>query len=149
MNKKIIVAGLVSSIIMAMMEMVYEGLFGVGFWSAPIFISATILRDLQVVAIPVAFDFVPAVLGMIGHMMNSVAFSFIFIAITRHYLHSPLSSAVVGAFFALMIFFAMWFVILPIINPVMLNLNPILFALSHIIWGGVLGAIVVHRRVYQ
>jgi len=50
MNKKILIAGLVSSIAMAMIEMVYEGLFGVGFWSAPIFIAATILRDLQAAA---------------------------------------------------------------------------------------------------
>jgi len=146
MNKKIIIAGIVSSIAMAMMEMVYEGLFGVGFWSAPVFISATILRDLQVVALPVVFTFVPVVLGMIGHMMNSVILSSVFVGLFRRFAHSLLSGVIVGALYALIIFFAMWFVVLPFINPLMLNLNPIVFALSHMIWGAILGALVARRE---
>ncbi len=142
MNKKIIIAGLVSSIAMAMMEMVYEGLLGVGFWSAPVFIAATILRDLQVVALPVIFTLVPVVLGMMGHMMNSLILSFLFVLLLGRSLHSPLSGAVVGTLYALVIFLMMWFIILPFINPVMLNLNPVVFALSHMIWGAVLGAMV-------
>jgi hypothetical protein len=145
MNKKIIIAGLVSSIAMAMMEMVYEGLFGVGFWSAPVFISATILRDLQTVALPVVFTLLPVILGMMGHMMNSVVLSFLFVALLGRSLHSPFSGIVVGALYALVIFFAMWFAILPIINPVMLHLNPVVFALSHMMWGAVLGAMVARR----
>src|SRR3989344_4170844 len=146
MNKKIIIVGIVSSIAMAMIEMVYEGLFGVGFWSAPVFIAATVFRALQVVAMPVLFTFVPVALGMMGHMMNSVALSFAFVAMTKRSLHSWLSGAVVGALYAMVIFFAMWFVILPFINPVMLNLNPIVFALSHMMWGAILGAMVARRE---
>lgn len=145
MNKKIIIAGFVSSIAMAMMEMVYEGLFGAGFWSAPVFIAATILRNLQVVTIPVMFSAIPVILGMIGHMMNSVALSFIFAHLLGHRLRSPFSGAVVGALYALVIFFVMWVVVLPIINPVMLSLNPVVFALSHIIWGVVIGIMVVRQ----
>ena len=146
MNKKIIIAGLISSVAMAMIEMVYEGLFGVGFWSAPVFISATILCDLQVITLPVSFTLVPVVLGMMGHMMNSVALSFAFVVMTKHSLLSSLSGAVVGALYAMVIFFAMWFVILPFINPVMLNLNPVAFALSHVMWGAILGAMVARRE---
>ena len=145
MNKKIIIAGLVSSIAMAMMEMIYEGLLGVGFWSAPVFIAATILRDLQVVALPVIFTLVPVVLGMMGHMMNSIILSFLFVLLLGRSLYSPLSGAVVGTLYALALFLMMWFIILPFINPVMLNLNPVVFALSHMIWGAVLGAIVARR----
>lgn len=142
MNKKIIIAGLVSSIAMAMIEMVYEGLLGVGFWSAPIFIAATILRNLQVVALPVIFTLVPVVLGMMGHMMNSTILSFLFVLLLGRSSHSPLSGAIVGTLYALAVFLMMWFIILPFINPVMLNLNPVVFALSHMIWGAVLGAMV-------
>lgn len=145
MNKKIIIAGLVSSIAMAMMEMVYEGLFGVGFWSAPIFIAATILRDLQAVAIPTAFALVPVIVGMMGHMMNSVILSFVFVALLGRFLHAPSSGAVVGALYALAIFFVMWFAVLPAIDPVMLNLNPVVFALSHMVWGAVVGVMVARR----
>lgn len=137
--KKIFIAGLVASIAMAMMEMVYEGLFGVGFWSAPVFIAAAILRDLQTVAVPVVFSAVPVVLGMMGHMMNSVILSFIFVFALGRFLHSPFTGAIAGAAYALAVFFVMWFAVLPSIDPVLLNLNPIAFALSHMLWGAVLG----------
>lgn len=146
-NKKVIVAGLVSSIAMAMMEMAYEGVFGAGFWSAPVFIAATVLRDLQAVAIPVAFALVPVILGMMGHMMNSVILAFIFVGLFGRSLNSSLNGAVVGALYALGIFFAMWFLILPLIDPVMLNLNPVVFAISHMLWGAVVGAMVARQKV--
>ena len=145
MNKKIIIAGLVASIAMAMMEMMYEGLFGVGFWSAPIFIAATILRDLQTVAIPVGFAFVPVVLGMMGHMMNSVVLAFVFVALLGRFASTRMTGAVLGAFYALAVFLMMWFIALPFIDPVMLHLNPVVFALSHMVWGAVVGAMVAKK----
>ena len=146
MNKHIIIAGLVSSVVMAMMEMVYEGLFGVGFWSAPVFIAATIVRNFQTVAIPVAFSAVPVALGMMGHMMNSVILGFIFAALVGKFFKSPVSGAFGGAVYALAIFVAMWFVVLPAIDPVMLALNPVVFALSHMMWGAVLGGMVAKNN---
>ena len=145
MNKKILVAGIVASIVMAMLEMVYEGLFGVGFWSGPVFIAATVLRGLQAIAVPVSFAFVPAVLGMMGHMMNSIVLGFVFVAIFGGMPSSRFTGAIVGALYALAIFFVMWFVVLPLIDPVMLNLNPIVFAISHMMWGVVLGGMVGRR----
>jgi hypothetical protein len=143
--KKIIIAGLVSSIAMAMMEMVYEGLFGVGFWSAPVFIAAAVLRDLQAIALPVSFALIPVVLGMMGHMMNSVILGVVFSALFGRFLNSPFTGAGVGALYALAIFFMMWFIVLPFIDPVMLHLNLVVFALSHMVWGAVLGAMMARR----
>lgn len=135
---------LISSIAMAMMEMAYEGLFGVGFWSAPVFIAATVLRNLQTVTIPVVFSLVPIIFGMMGHMVNSVVLAFVFVALLGRF-PSTKTASVVGSLYALTIFFMMWFVVLPFINPVMLNLNPVVFALSHMVWGAVLGAMVARR----
>jgi len=145
MNKKVLIAGLVASVVMAMIEMVYEGLFGAGFWSAPIFIAATVLRDLQTVAIPVTFSLIPTVLGMMGHMMNSVVLGVVFAALFGRFLSAPMMGAIVGALYALAIFIVMWFVALPFIDPVMLNLNPIVFAISHMMWGAVLGGMVARN----
>ena len=145
-NKKIIIAGLVASVAMAMMEMVYEGLFGVGFWSAPVFIAATLLRDLQTIALPVVFSAIPAVVGMMGHMMNSIILAFVFVALAGRFLHTTLTGALAGALYAFAIFFVMWFGVLPVIDPVMLNLDPIVFALSHMVWGAVLGAMVGRQQ---
>ncbi len=145
MNKKVIIAGLVASIVMAMMEMMYEGLFGVGFWSAPIFIAATVLRDLQTIAIPVGFSLIPVVLGMMGHMMNSVVLGVVFTVVLGRFLSTPVVGAVVGALYALVIFFVMWYIALPFIDPVILSLNPVVFALSHMMWGAVLGGMVARN----
>ncbi len=104
-----IIAGLIASVVMAMMEMIYEGMFGVGFWSAPIFIAATLLRDLQGVALPVPFSLVPVVLGMMGHMMNSVALGILFVGAFGRFLNSRFSGAIAGSIFALGVFGVMWY----------------------------------------
>lgn len=145
MNKKVLIAGLVASIAMAMMEMMYEGLFGVGFWSAPIFIAATVLRDLQAVAVPVLFNLMAVVLGIMGHMMNSVVLAFVFVALLGRFVSTRMMGAVVGALYALAVFLMMWFIVLPFIDPVMLHLNPLVFALSHMIWGAVFGIMVAKK----
>jgi len=145
-TKKVLIAGLVASIVMAMMEMIYE-IFGVGFWSAPTFIAATVMRGLQTVATPVPFALVPVVVGMMGHMMNSVILGFVFVAAFGKRLASQTTGMVYGTVYALVIFFVMWFVVLPLIDPVMLKLNPYVFALAHVVWGAVIGAMVVRSAV--
>lgn len=148
-NKKVLVASLIASVIMAMMEMVYEWLFGVGFWAAPTFIAATIFRDLQAVALPVPFALFPVVLGILGHMMLSVILGVLFVAALGGRLASRAAGIIYGTVYALVIFALMWFIVLPLIDPVMLALNPYVFALAHIVWGIVLGVMVARSRVPQ
>lgn len=143
--QRVILGGLVASIAMAMVEMFYEGVFGVGFWAAPTFIAATILRDLQGIALPVTFSLVPVVLGMMGHMMNSVVLGFVYSHTLGALGKNAVSGALIGALYALALFIVMWFAVLPVIDPVMLNLDAVVFALSHIVWGGVLGFMVARR----
>jgi hypothetical protein len=45
----------------------------------------------------------------------------------------------IGMIYAAAIFFAMWFVILPLIDPAMLLLNGAGFFLSHLLYGLLLG----------
>jgi len=142
MNKKILIVGLIASIAMAMIEMVYEGFFGAGFWSAPVFIAATVLRDLQSVVLPVVFSAVPVLIGLIGHMMNSVILGLLFVMLFKGRATTRVASIGYGIGYALAIFFLMWFFVLPLIDPVMLVLSPYIFALSHVVWGAVLGAMV-------
>jgi hypothetical protein len=49
---RVLGAGLVASIVMGMVEMVFEATAGPGFWSPLVFIAATVLRPLQSVPIP-------------------------------------------------------------------------------------------------
>ncbi len=48
--------------------------------------------------------------------------------------------------FGAVVFLGMWFLIIPLIDPVMLNLNAAVFFVGHMIWGAALGA-VNHRVV--
>lgn len=148
-SKKILIAGLVASIAMAMLEMIYEGILGVGFWSTPVFIAATILRDLQTVATPALFAFFPVMLGIVGHMMNSVVLGIVFVLAFNRFLNSPTKGAITGMVYGLIIFTVMWLMVLPLIDPVMLKLNPTVFALSHVLWGAVLGLMVGKKSNYQ
>lgn len=140
--RRVILAGIIASIVMGMIEMIYEAVAGAGFWSPVVFIGATVLRSLQAVQIPVTFHFWGVVLGLAGHMMNSVIFGVIFAAIFSRSAASRGTLVVAGALYALVIFFVMWYVVVPAVDPVMLNLNATVFAISHLMWGAALGLFV-------
>ncbi len=138
-GRRVLWAGLIASIVMGMIEMVYEGVAGAGFWSPVVFIAATILRGLQSVQIPVPFDLAGVVAGLMGHMMNSVIFGFIFAAIVGRSTMSRAALVGAGIVYSLVIFAIMWYIVVPTVDPVMLKLNGTVFAIAHIMWGAVLG----------
>ncbi len=137
--RRVLVAGLVSSVVMGMVSMMGEALLGAGFWAAPTLIAATVMRDLQTLHAPVPLMVLPLMLGLMGHMMNSVVLTGIFEAATGGRLVGFFERALVGMVFGMIVFGAMWFVVLPFVNPVMLLLNPVVFAVAHLLWGAALG----------
>lgn len=138
---RVVVAGLVASIVMGMVQMLYEAVAGAGLWSPVVYITATIFRDLQSVARPVPFLFLPVFLGLMGHMMNSVILGAAFAALVGRRVQGPVPLAVAGMVSGLVVFLAMWLAVLPVIDPVMLRLNGVIFALAHLMWGGTLGLV--------
>ena len=140
--RRVLVAGIVASLIMAMIEMIYEVLTRDGFWSPAVYIGATVLRGLQSARIPVAFDFWGVVLGLMGHMMNSVILGLIFTWIFARSGRSRGGLVISGAIYSLIVFFVMWYAVAPIVDPVILNLNGTVFAVAHIMWGAALGLLV-------
>ncbi len=140
--RRVLAAGIVASLVMGMIEMIYEALAGDGFWSPVVYIGATVLRGLQSVRIPVAFTFWGVVLGLMGHMMNSVIFGLIFTALFGRSTRSRGGLVITGTIYSLVIFFVMWYVVAPIVDPVILNLNATVFAIAHIMWGAALGLLV-------
>lgn len=140
MSRKIFLAGIISGAVMAMMEMMYEGMWGIGFWAPPVTIAATVLRDLQTIAVPIStFLFIPVMLGIMMHMVNSVIFDNVFNRIVSLHMASTTKRILFGAIFGMLIFMVMWFFVLPIVNPVMLKLNGVVFVMAHAIWGAILG----------
>ena len=141
LSLKLLAAGLVASVVMGMWQMILEAIIGDGFWSPVVYIAATILRGLQSITAPVPFHLLGVILGLMGHMMNSVIFGLIFA-----YLIAPRVKSLVGQIFAgivygVVIYAVMWFVVVPLVDPVLLNLNAFVFFLGHMMWGVALGAI--------
>ena len=145
-SKRVLLAGLVASMVMGMWEMLLEQFVGGnGFWSPVVYITATILRDYQNVATPVPFALVPVVLGLMGHMMNSVILGFIFAGVAPKITQSTNGLIGLGLAYGVMIMLVMWLVVLPVANPVMLRLDFVIFLLAHMMWGIGLGVVLGRR----
>jgi hypothetical protein len=130
---------LLASLVMGMVEMVSEAAAGPGFWSPLVFIAATVLRPLQSVPTPVPFMALPVALGTMGHMMNSIILGFVFGLIFSRFAIGRGALVGAGVGYALLIFAMTWYLVLPVIDPVMLKLNPASFAVAHVMWGAALG----------
>ncbi len=137
--QRVVLAGLIASLVLAMLEMLYGAITGIGFWSPVVFITATIVRSLQSVGTPVEFQPVPVLLGLMGHMMNSVILAFVFSWLIAPRLGSVTALAVGGAAYGLLVFVVMWFGVVPLVDPVMLQLNALVFVISHVMWGATVG----------
>lgn len=140
-TRRVLAAGLIASVAMGMMEMVYEALAGDGFWSPVVYIGATVLRSLQSLTPPVGFLFLAVVLGLMGHMMNSVILTLVFTRTVAKVARSRSGLVAWGAAYGIAAFLVMWYVVLPAVDPVMLNLNGTVFLLAHIVWGAAIGAL--------
>jgi hypothetical protein len=140
-NSRVLIGGLVASLVMGMIEMVFEGIGGAGFWSPVVFIAASVVRALQSVPVPVPFQALPVVLGLMGHMMNSVILGILFAAFVAPRLRGADGLVIGGIVYGLAVFVLMWFLVVPLVDPVMLKLNGSVFALSHLMWGAALGLV--------
>ena len=138
---RVLVPGLIASLVLGMWQMIVEAIVGAGLWSPPIYIAATLLRGFEGAGSPAAFDLTGVGLGLMGHMMNSVIFGLVFAFLIGPRLPSLGRQIVGGLIYGVAIFIVMWYVILPLINPVMLNVNAGVFFLGHMMWGAALGAV--------
>ncbi len=133
-------AGMVAGAVMGAVVMVVEAARGTGFWSPLILIAAAVIDELKGVRTPVPFHPVGVAVGVAVHLVNSVVLGLIFVRIFGRSGRVGASLVRAGLVYGLMVFAIMWYVVLPTMNPVMLQLNAVLFGGAHLVWGGVLGA---------
>lgn len=140
-RRRILVAGIIASLVIAMWEMIVEAVIpdGAGFFGAPIAIGATVVRDLQGSSNPIAFNALGLVAGLMGHMMNSVILGVIFGAVVARRVLSATATIVAGVGWGVAVFAMMWFVVAPTVDPLILNLNAPVFFAGHLMWGAALG----------
>jgi len=136
-DRRILVVGVIAGLVYGMMEMVIEGVIGHGFWSPLRYIASvfTLGKDTDP-----SFSLVAVVVGLMGHMMNSAIFALLFAQLISRPLRTSAGLVAGGMIYAAAIFFAMWFVVLPLIDPAMKLVNGIGFLASHLMFGLVLGA---------
>ncbi|MCI0584806.1 MAG: hypothetical protein L0227_18280 [Chloroflexi bacterium] len=138
--RAILIGGIVASLAIAMREMAVEAVipYGAGLFGPPMAIGATIVRDLQGSANPIPLDLAALVLGLAAHLTNSVVLAAAFgVLIGRRALGTS-GLAAAGVAWGVAVFAAMWFVAVPAIDPLVLNLNGIAFLAGHMMWGAAL-----------
>ena len=138
LSKKVIMATMTAAIVMGMIQMIYEAVAGLGFWSPVVLIAATVMRSLQQVGAHVPVAAMPVILGLMGHMINSMILGMIFAMIARGG-QSRISLTMLGMVYGIIVFAVMWFLIVPLIDPIMKELNAVAFVVAHLMWGAVLG----------
>lgn len=140
-RRRILIAGVISSLVIAMWEMLVEAAIpdGAGFFGPPIAIGATLVRDLQGSANPIPFDAAGLVLGLMGHMMNSVILAAAFGIVASRLALRAAPTIALGMGWGVAVFIGMWFVVAPAVDPLVLNLNAPAFFAGHVMWGAALG----------
>jgi uncharacterized membrane protein YagU involved in acid resistance len=139
------IVGIIAGVVMAMYAMIASAtILGQGFFT-PLYGIASPLIGPQAMMTSmkqgIYFDFGPAVLGLIIHMMWSALYGIIFGLIARLAHLKGNMAIIAGLFYGLLIFLSMSYVILPIVGagamPGMVGYPS--FIAEHLIFGGVLG----------
>ncbi len=145
-----VVGGLISGMVYGMWTMVVEAILHAGenvvagLFSPLVYIAATVLGGFNHPNFYPAGKLPPAdplaiVLGLMGHMMNSVIFALIFFAFIVPVAMTNTARIVTGLIYAVVIFAVMWYLVLPIVDPVMLRVNYLGFLTGHMMYGIGLG----------
>lgn len=147
-----VLAGLVASIVMGMWQMVAEAITGEGLFGPPVYIAATVLRDLQQAQGGAGLgpvEPIGIVAGLMGHMMNSVLLALAFAAVAPRLTRSIAGLVALGMVWGLAVYAVMWLLIVPLVDPVLGRLHSGVFLLGHLMWGATLAGILAWRPVVR
>jgi len=132
-------AGLIAGLVFAMWAMIV-GIFTTNLWTAPQGIGQALGIGHQ----GHDFQIVPFIVGLAGHMMNSIIFGLIFLAIAVALQLRGLAAVVVGMIYGIVIYAVMYWVVLRELlsgtSGSFLSANPEWsWVLGHLMFGAVLG----------
>lgn len=122
---------------MAAFSMSASLLRGPGLWMPVKLIGGFVLGPRAINNVG-AFDLTPILSGLVIHTVVSAGLGGLFGLLSASLPRVTLG--LYGIVYALIIWFLALFLVLPIVDPLLVNnTNPALFALSHIIYGAILG----------
>ena len=136
--------GLIAGLVFAMWAMVV-GIFTSTLWAPP----QGIAQSIGIGSPGHNFQLVPLVVGLMGHMMNSIVFGVVFIAIARAVRLSGPAVVVGGMAYGVIVYAAMYWVLLRGIlsstSASFLSANPEWsWIAAHLMFGVVLGALAAY-----
>lgn len=139
-----VLPGLIAGLVFAMWAMMV-GLFTSSLWAPP----QGIAQSIGIGAPGHAFQLVPFVAGLMGHMMNSVILGAVFIVLARALHLRGVTSVVGGMVYGLIVYGAMYWVLLRGLlassSASFLSANPEWsWVAAHLMFGVVLGALVAY-----
>ncbi len=118
------VAGALAGLVMVILSPLLSLLSGVSLWEPPKLIAATLLGQ-SALSEP-GFDLVPVVSGTAIHFVVSILLGILFSVVTHRVLHLTTDFGLpiyIGLCYGLLIFFIAYFVILPSVNPALVESN--------------------------
>jgi hypothetical protein len=144
---RVITAGMLAGCVLILTLMVSGAVTPGGIWAAPICVAASVLRDLQDAPVPMTFMAGPVALGLLGLSTISMVLALAFCIVVVRPEAGRVRLVISGLASGLTVFVLVWFVVLPWLDPVMLQLDPQIVALAHLAWGGTLSCILSRTPV--
>jgi hypothetical protein len=137
-------AGLIAGLVFAMWAMIV-GVFTTNLWAAPQGIGQAVGIGHQ----GHDFQIAPFIVGLAGHMMNSIILGLIFLAIALALQLRGVAAVVVGMMYGIVVYAVMYWVVLRNLlsgtSGSFLSANPEWsWVLSHLMFGAVLGLLFVY-----
>ena len=141
------IAGLAGGVAMAVVAALLSASMGQDIWHESKRIAA-IVYGPAALAQP-GFDLGPVLVGTLIHLIVAALLGAIFGIVTRRWLHltSDFGTPVMaGLVYGLLIWAAAYFVVLPLLNPALLEVYPPAFIIQHLAYGVVLGLVYMWLR---
>lgn len=143
----VLIATMMAGMMFGIMQMIVEALIGHGFWSPLRYIASVYTRGANT---DPTFSLGPVIVGLGGHMMNSVILGGIFAAVVWKLVRNPVVLAMLGMMWGVAVWAYMWLAVVPTVDPAMKLLNAPWFFGSHLLFGMVLGlGVAVAQRITQ
>lgn len=143
----VLLATMVAGMMFGIMQMIVEALIGHGFWSPLRYIASVFTRGVNT---DPSFSLGPVIVGLGGHMFNSMILGAVFAMLVWKLTRNPAVLAMLGMMWGVAVWAFMWLAVVPTVDPAMDLLNHGWFLGAHLVFGMVLGlGIAMAQRVAQ
>ncbi|MBS1253536.1 MAG: hypothetical protein MAG451_02585 [Anaerolineales bacterium] len=128
--------GLLGGLVMALFSMSANFLQGPGLWR-PVKLIGGLVMDQRAIN-SAGFDLTPIAGGLVIHFVVSAVLGGLFSLLAARL--PDVTVTLYGVVYALIVWFVGLFFVLPVVDPLLVNeTNPMLFGVSHIVYGAILG----------